>query len=159
MNDNEKKLPKGAGKSSFELVNKDLLKDLLPVKNGNMVLDLACGKGIYSIFLSELIGDEGKIYALDLWEEGIRLLNEKAGKENINNITTIHADGADLIKKGLKDIDTCLMATVLHDFEEVGRAMEVLEQITKMLYILTTMKLPILDYYQTQILFLTVVQC
>jgi ubiquinone/menaquinone biosynthesis C-methylase UbiE len=51
MNDTHKK-PKGAGKSSFELINPKILTDMLPVKPGFVVLDLACGKGIYSIFLS-----------------------------------------------------------------------------------------------------------
>jgi ubiquinone/menaquinone biosynthesis C-methylase UbiE len=71
MNDTHKK-PKGAGKSSFELINPNILTDMLPVKPGSVVLDLACGKGIYSMFLSEIVSDQGLIYAVDLWKEGLR---------------------------------------------------------------------------------------
>lgn len=54
MNDNTHKKPKGAGKSGFKLIEPNKLKDILPLKPGIVVLDLACGKGAYSIFLSEL---------------------------------------------------------------------------------------------------------
>lgn len=133
MKNSENSLPKGAGKSSFSLVQKDVLIDLLPVEKGQMVLDLACGQGFYSIVLSQMAGEEGRIYALDLWEEGIGLLNRQIREENIRNITTLHADGAALTENGLKDLDVCFMATVLHDFEEAGRAMEVLEQVRQVL--------------------------
>ena len=59
--------PKGAGKSSFDLINSDILRDVLPLKPGSVVLDLACGRGIYSMFLSEIVGDTGLVYAVDLW--------------------------------------------------------------------------------------------
>ena len=47
MNDNQKK-PKGAGKSSFELIDPKKLAEILSLKSGSVVLDLACGKGAYS---------------------------------------------------------------------------------------------------------------
>jgi len=81
MNENQKE-PKGAGKSSFELINSDILTDMLPVKPGSVVLDLACGKGIYSLFLSEVVGESGLVYAVDLWKEGIELLGKEIEKKN-----------------------------------------------------------------------------
>ena len=49
MTDTQKK-PKGAGKSSFELIDPNILTAVLPLKPGSVVLDLACGKGIYSLY-------------------------------------------------------------------------------------------------------------
>ncbi|MBT4507812.1 fibrillarin-like rRNA/tRNA 2'-O-methyltransferase, partial [Desulfobacula sp.] len=91
MTDGQKK-PKGAGKSSFELINSDILMEVLPVKPGSVVLDLACGKGIYSMFLSEIVGDTGLIYAVDLWEEGIRLIGKEIEEKNITNILPLLDD-------------------------------------------------------------------
>ncbi|WP_320044057.1 hypothetical protein [uncultured Desulfobacter sp.] len=51
--------PKGAGKSSFELINTQILKEMLPIQPGSVILDLACGKGLYSLFLSQLTGPTG----------------------------------------------------------------------------------------------------
>ena len=56
--------PKGAGKSSFELINTDILKHMLPVRQGSVILDLACGKGLYSLFLSKLAGPSGLVYTV-----------------------------------------------------------------------------------------------
>ncbi len=117
MNDDTYKKPKGAGKSSFELIDSNKLTDILPLKTGSVVLDLACGKGAYSIFLSEIVGDQGLIYAVDLWEEGLLLLEEQIENRNINNILFLHADATKKIEIDDYSVDVCLMATVLHDFE------------------------------------------
>ena len=77
MDNNIHKKPKGVGKSSFELINPDLLKDMLQLKSGYTVLDLACGKGTYSIFLSKIVGEGGLVYAVDLWKEGLQILGKE----------------------------------------------------------------------------------
>ena len=132
MTDDHKK-PKGAGKSSFELINPDLLKDILPLKPGSTVLDLACGKGIYSIFLSKIVGDEGLVYAVDLWEEGLQILGKEIEEQNITNILTLLDDATEEIEIDDYSVDVCLMATVLHDFEEMEKAGAVLKQIKTIL--------------------------
>lgn len=132
MNDAHKK-PKGAGKSSFELIDSDILKGILPVEPGSVVLDLACGKGMYSIFLSGLVGDQGLIYAADLWKEGLVLLEEQIEAGEITNIKTLLTDATEPIEIDHYSIDVCFMATVLHDFEEMGKAGAVLKQIKTLL--------------------------
>ncbi|SDU53525.1 class I SAM-dependent methyltransferase [Desulfobacula phenolica] len=132
MNNAHKK-PKGAGKSSFELINQNILTDILPVKPGSVVLDLACGKGIYSIFLSDIAGDQGLIYAVDLWKEGLELLEEQIETRNITNIKTLLLDATEQLDIDDYSVDICLMATVLHDFEEIKKAGAVLNQINTIL--------------------------
>lgn len=134
MDDTEKK-PKGAGKSSFELIDSDKLKSALPIKSGSVVIDLACGKGIYSMFLSKIVGEKGLIYAVDLWKEGLLLLEEQIEKKSITNIKTLLNDAGKKIEIGIDDYssDICLMATVLHDFEEAGQADIVLKNIKTLL--------------------------
>ncbi|MCP4553519.1 MAG: class I SAM-dependent methyltransferase [Bacteroidetes bacterium] len=131
--DNPNEKPKGAGKSSFELIDSDKLRTALPIKSGSAVIDLACGKGIYSIFLSEIVGEEGLIYAVDLWKEGLLLLEEQIEKKNISNIMTLLADAGKQIDIDDYSADICLMATVLHDFEEAGQADAVLKEIKTLL--------------------------
>jgi ubiquinone/menaquinone biosynthesis C-methylase UbiE len=128
MDDTPKK-PKGAGKSSFEFIDPDLLKANLPVRPGSAVLDLACGKGAYSLFLSGIVGDHGLVYAVDLWEEGIMLLEEEIETRNITNILTLVSDAAKGIDIEDYSLDLCLMATVLHDFEEAGQTDAVLKEV------------------------------
>lgn len=126
-------MPKGAGKSSFDLINSDLLKEVLPLKSGSVVLDLACGKGTYSMFLSEIVGDTGLIYAVDLWEEGLQLIGKELEKKDIANILPILNDVTKKIEIDDYSVDVCLMATVLHDFEEMNKSNAVLEQVKTIL--------------------------
>lgn len=132
MDDTPKK-PKGAGKSSFEFMDPDLLKANLPVSPGSAVLDLACGKGAYSLFLSGIVGDHGLVYAVDLWEEGIMLLEEEIETRSIANIMTLVADASKEIDIEDYSLDLCLMATVLHDFEEAGQTEAVLKAVKTLL--------------------------
>lgn len=132
MNDSAMK-PKGAGKSSFELIDSNILTDVLPLKPGSVVLDLACGKGAYSLFLSKLAGEDGLVYAVDLWEEGLKILEQEIDNKNINNILTICNDATEEIEIDEYHVDLCLMATVLHDFEEAGQTDAVLKQVKTLL--------------------------
>src|SRR3990172_8642303 len=78
--------PVAAGKSSFDLVDKEKVFAALDLKKDTVVLDVACGVGKYSIAASEIIGNEGAIYAIDLWEEGINSLKQTIAEKGIKNI-------------------------------------------------------------------------
>lgn len=132
MDDTNRK-PKGAGKSSFELVDPNILTDTLPVKPGSVVLDLACGKGAYSLFLSKIVGDQGLVYAVDLWKEGLLLLDKEIKYRNIHNIMPLLCDATKEIDVDEYHVDLCLMATALHDFEEAGQTEAVLKQVKTLL--------------------------
>jgi len=130
---NTQKKPKGAGKSSFELIDPNILTETLPVKPGSVVLDLACGKGAYSIFLSKIVGEQGLVYAVDLWKEGLLLLEQEIENKNITNIMTILGDASKEIDVDEYHVDLCLMSTVLHDFEEADQTDAVLKQVIPLL--------------------------
>ena len=63
------------------------------VKNGQVVADLGCGSGYYTLALAELVGPEGKVYAVDLGKKCIRALEKKADKVGYHNIEA-HASSA-----------------------------------------------------------------
>jgi ubiquinone/menaquinone biosynthesis C-methylase UbiE len=75
------------------------------VANGQVVADLGCGSGYYTLALAECVGPEGRVYAVDLNEKAIRKLEEKAGERGYHNIEP-HASSADdlsFIKDGSVD--------------------------------------------------------
>ncbi|WP_419656211.1 UbiE3: ubiquinone/menaquinone biosynthesis methyltransferase [Desulfosarcina variabilis str. Montpellier] len=127
------KTPKGAGKSSFELINSKTLADALPVQTGSVVLDLACGKGSYSLFMSEIVGDVGLVYAVDLHKEALQILINEIVEKNISNILPLLNNAAKNIEIDDYSVDVCLMSTVLHDFEEMNRSDAVLKQVKTVL--------------------------
>lgn len=110
--------PAGAGRSSFGLVDIKRLFSELRLEEGSMVLDVACGSGLYSIAASEYIGQTGRVYAVDLWKEGIDSLKKEIRNRQIKNIITSIADVSKHIPVADQSVDVCLMATVLHDLIE-----------------------------------------
>jgi len=134
MANNEQPKPPGAGKSSLDLIDPDILFRYLDLKKGSVMLDAGSGAGAYSLAAVEHIGNEGLIYAVDMWEEGIATLKNNIDSKGINTIRPITADIRERIPV-IDDhsVDICLMATVLHDIVETGNASGALSEIARVL--------------------------
>ena len=76
---------------------------------------MACGTGQYAVAASEIIGDEGFVYAIDLWEEGIATLMEEVSVNGIKNIQAMVGDITRPMPIDRGSVDVCLMATALHE--------------------------------------------
>jgi ubiquinone/menaquinone biosynthesis C-methylase UbiE len=113
--------PHGAGKSSFDLIDPEKLFPALRLKPGEAVLDLGCGEGRYTLPLASRVGQDGTVYAADLWEEGLVALEDKARQEGLTNVRTLLADVSQALPLPAGSVDLALMATVLHDLAEVGQ--------------------------------------
>ncbi len=70
---------------------------------------------------------------MDLWEEGLEILEQDALKKEAANILTIKADATREIDIEAHSLDLCLMATVLHDFKEMNADQTVLKQVLNLL--------------------------
>jgi ubiquinone/menaquinone biosynthesis C-methylase UbiE len=128
-----KSTPIGAGKSSFELIDSTRLFRELDLKPGMTFLDLACGKGAYSLMASQMVGAGGTVYAVDLWEEGIAKLKDELVSKGIENIYARVGDAGRHIPIDDGIIDVCLMATVLHDFVQDGNVVGVLKETVRVM--------------------------
>lgn len=125
--------PTAAGKSSFELIDPGTLFAALPLPKGSVLLDLACGRGAYAIALAEYMGGGGKIYAVDLWKEGIDALRTEISARKIGTVTPLIADVSKKLPLENGSIDVCLAATVLHDLVEDGTEKGTLQEIRRVL--------------------------
>jgi len=133
MAQNDKTQPTGAGRSSFGLIDSAKFFSELNLKKGITLLDVACGRGTYSLAALDIIGKDGQIYAVDLWEEGIMLLRKEALAKGVDNIRAFISDVSQDIPVEDHRVDVCLMATVLHDF--VGDKVEqgVMQEIVRVM--------------------------
>ncbi len=125
--------PTGAGKNSFGLIDTAKFFQELDLKAETTFLDVASGWGAYSLAASDIIGKDGQVYAVDLWEEGILSLRKETVSKGIQNITTFVSDVAQNIPVENDCVDVCLMATVLHDFvgDKVDR--QVMKEIVRVM--------------------------
>ncbi len=124
--------PPEAGKSSFDLIDRGKFFDVLALKPGASVLDLGCGQGKYTLALAEVVGREGLIYAVDLWEEGIAQLKGEALAQGFSQIKPLLADVSGALPLAADSVDVCLLATVLHDLVEAGTAEGALKEAARL---------------------------
>jgi ubiquinone/menaquinone biosynthesis C-methylase UbiE len=95
----------------FFLPRMDILKEV-GIKPGFHVLDYGCGPGSYIIPLTELVGESGKVYALDIHPLAIRKVQRIASKKQLSNVETILSD----CQTGLPDnnLDVVLLYDAFH---------------------------------------------
>ena len=125
--------PIAAGKSSFDLIDFADFLSVIDLSGEIVVLDVACGIGNYAIEIARETRGNGKVYALDLWEQGIDKLRLRAGSLNLDNIEAEVCDVSKSIPLDGRSVDICLMATVLHDLIEDSTHEGALEEIVRVL--------------------------
>jgi ubiquinone/menaquinone biosynthesis C-methylase UbiE len=125
--------PIAAGKSSFDLIDKERFFGALGLKRDYVLLDAACGVGKYSVAISDVLENQGLIFAVDLWEDGIRSLKQIIAEKDIKNIRPFLADISKRIPVEDQSVDIILIATVLHDLIEDNTEKGTLGEIRRVL--------------------------
>src|SRR2546427_6886071 len=65
------------------------LLPLLKLKEGDAVADIGAGSGFYTFKLSPLVGEKGKIYAVDIQKEMLDLIRARAKARKLENIVPV----------------------------------------------------------------------
>jgi len=112
----------------FSLPRKNILKEV-GIKPGFYVLDYGCGPGSYIIPLAELVGESGKIYALDIHPLAIQKVKDIASKKQLTNVETILSD----CQTGLPDntLDAVLLYDAFHHLSDPDVVLKELHRVLK----------------------------
>jgi ubiquinone/menaquinone biosynthesis C-methylase UbiE len=86
--------------------------ELLDFKKGNTIADVGCGSGYYTYRFSKLVGDNGRVYAIDIKERHLDFINEFVKLRGINNIETIVSAEDDICLD--KKVDYVFMCSLYH---------------------------------------------
>ena len=84
---------------SFVLAIRDILFpvgkrfDQFGIDKGFIVVDFGCGPGSYVEQASKLVGDGGKVYAVDVHPLAIKAIKEKAKKKGLENVVPVLSTG------------------------------------------------------------------
>jgi ubiquinone/menaquinone biosynthesis C-methylase UbiE len=60
----------------------------LDLRNGDAVLDYGCGPGYNTIPATKQVGPRGKVLAVDVTPEALKVVNKKAAAQQLTNIAT-----------------------------------------------------------------------
>lgn len=99
------------------------------IRPGSTVLDFGCGPGSYSVVAADIVGPDGKVYALDIHPLAGRMVQKAAAKKSLNNIETICSDCA----TGLKDatVDVALLCDTFHMLDNRHAVLQELHRVLK----------------------------
>lgn len=112
----------------FFLPRMNIVKEV-GIEPGFHVLDYGCGPGSYIVPLAKLVGESGKIYALDIHPLAIQMVQDIAAQKGLKNIETIHSDCATGLENGA--IDVVLLYDTYHDVTNPDGVLEELHRVLK----------------------------
>ena len=76
----------------------DQILETLAIKPGQVIADIGSGGGYYTFRFSNAVGEQGKVYAVDVNQEFLDYIKKEADEQGFSNIVTvpIASDGPDL---------------------------------------------------------------
>lgn len=89
----------------------------LGLKTGDIMADIGCGIGYFSIPASKIVGESGKIFAMDISKEMLQEVDLKVKENDITNIETILTEENDL-KLNYDNATIAFISTVLHEVQD-----------------------------------------
>jgi len=110
-----------AGASWLDRAERDLEEEpdraiaLLSLKPGAVVADVGAGSGYMTERLAKRVGSAGKVYAVDIQPEMLRLLNQRLIARRITNVVAIQGNVDDpRLPPSMLDLE--LLVDVYHEF-------------------------------------------
>jgi len=99
------------------------------IEPGQTVLDVGCGSGTFSIAMAKMVGESGKVIAVDVQEEMLKIVREKAAQQGLESRIVTHK--SDLDRIGISEmVDFALAFYMVH---EVPNAEAFLKEIVSVL--------------------------
>jgi ubiquinone/menaquinone biosynthesis C-methylase UbiE len=84
------------------------------IESGQMVLDLGCGPGTFTIALAKMVGETGKVIAVDVQDEMLQVVRKKAAKEGLESRIIAFKSVSNRI--GISDkVDFALVFYMVHE--------------------------------------------
>ena len=85
-------------------------------------IDLGCGEGYFSLPAARIVGEKGRVFALDINPESIGNLETAAEQESLGNVTAMAGEGESTIFCE-ECADIVFFGIVLHDFADPAKVL------------------------------------
>ena len=99
-----------------ETINLVVILKRIGIREDYTVLDFGCGEGTYTIPVALIVGERGRVYALDKDEYSLNILRLKIRERKLSNIVVLKSSGGLEISLGDGSVDVVLLFDVLHSW-------------------------------------------
>lgn len=106
---------------------KEILLDL-GLKNSDIVADIGSGIGYFTFPASEIVGPEGKIYAMDISSEMLNEIEKVIKDKHIFNIEVVKTKESKLMIND-DSVNFAFASTVLHEVDELDSTLQEIKRI------------------------------
>jgi len=116
--------------SWMNLQGRKFLTDI-GMKKDQVVLDFGCGHGAYTIPAAMVVGENGRVYAVDIKRNALNEVNNNAKKRGLRNILCIEAPDQIDYYVSPESVDMILLYDMLHLIKARERLLSELFQLLK----------------------------
>src|SRR3989304_8498943 len=90
--------------------------------SGMVFVDVGCGDGFFTILAAHLVGEKGKVYAVDTDDSAIKRLKRRAAEKGLANVKAVVAEAEEAVFCD-RCADVVFYSTVLHDFHDPAKVL------------------------------------
>jgi 2-polyprenyl-3-methyl-5-hydroxy-6-metoxy-1,4-benzoquinol methylase len=99
------------------------------IEPGAQVLDYGCGPGSFSVEAAKLVGEDGKVFAVDIHPTAIKSVKQRAATAGVTNIVPIEADSPAGLET--ESMDVVILYDIYHHFPDPDAIARELHRVMK----------------------------
>ena len=110
-------------------------RDLLTgagVRERHVVVDVGCGPGFLTLPAAEIVGPHGHVYAADIEQQMLDLVQNSAADRGLSNVTTVLSTG-ETVPLPDRTADFAICSLVLHYYEDSVSRVAMLRDLGRLL--------------------------
>lgn len=118
---------------SVKFADPQSIVDQLEINPGMTVADFGCGAGFFSLPIAKKVGEEGRVYALDVIPAKLESVESQAKTLNLTNIIAqrVNLEAPEGSKLGTESVDWVIMKDILFQNKGKDKILEEAKRILK----------------------------
>jgi ubiquinone/menaquinone biosynthesis C-methylase UbiE len=84
------------------------------INKGDIVADIGCGMGFFSLVMAEMVGEEGKVVAVDIQSKMLQIVQKRAERKGVEGQIQVQLSGENSIGIS-RPVDFVLAFWMLHE--------------------------------------------
>ena len=110
------------------------IASLIEIREGMQVLDVGCGQGTFTTCIAKMVGESGKVVAVDITNEHLKEMNENLDKYNVKHLVEfVKADAGELsVILASQSFDTAVSYRLIEELTQPESLSKIIAEMAKL---------------------------